>query len=108
MAHVGQFFGDSGNLTPEFMQKIEARDRSYLDTIMRSDKQALFSHIEEDRDARRICGFPTMYTLLDLYQRLGIGIDTKLFDYRQAVDYPSDCAVTFAGMGLYARPPHLS
>ena len=101
MAHVGKFFGDPGALSAEFMQQVEARDRIYLDTIMRRDKDAMFAHIEEDRDARRICGFPTMYTLLDVFERLGISYQARLFDYRQAVDYVSDCAVTFAGMGLY-------
>lgn len=103
MAHVGRFFGDAGNLTPAAMSQVEARDRIYLDAVSRGDKGALFAHIEEDQDARRICGFPSIYLLLDLFERLGWQYESRLFDYRQAVDYQSDCAVTFAGMGLYSK-----
>ena len=101
MAHVGRAFGDKGSLTPEFMEQIAERDRRYLDVVSRQDKRALFAHIAEDGDARRICGFPTLYTVIDCLDRLGIGYTAELFDYRQAVDYASDCAVTFAGLGLY-------
>jgi hypothetical protein len=43
-----------------------------------------------------------MYTVLDVFDRLGITYKTEIFDYRQAVDYKTECAVTFAGAGLYA------
>jgi predicted class III extradiol MEMO1 family dioxygenase len=101
MAHVGRAFGDSGALTPEFMEEVARRDRVYLDAIAAHDKRALFAHVAADGDARRICGFPTLYTVLDVLERLGIRYTTDLVDYRQAVDYASDCAVTFAGVGMY-------
>ena len=101
MAHVGQTFGDKDPLTPEFMAEIEARDRIYLRTILEQDKEKLWSHIAEDHDRRRICGFPTMYMMLDLFERLNVRYKPVLFDYRQAVDYKTQCAVTFAGMGMY-------
>ncbi|MFM1847974.1 MAG: hypothetical protein RL417_1448, partial [Pseudomonadota bacterium] len=65
MAHVGQQFGDTRPLTPAFMEQIAERDHQYLECIYRQDKRALFEHIAVDGDARRICGFPTMYTVLD-------------------------------------------
>lgn len=103
MAHVGQSFGDSSPLTPERMAGIEHRDREYLETIVAQDKARMFAHIAEDGDARRICGFPTMYTIIDLFDRLGIRYKAEVYDYRQAVDYPTECAVTFAGVGLYLQ-----
>lgn len=103
MAHVGKFFGDGENLTAGKMEQIAERDKSYLDFIAKQDKHGLFAHIAEDGDARRMCGFPTMYTVMDLFDRLGIKYSAELFDYRQAVDYASDCAVTFAGMGFYTQ-----
>lgn len=101
MAHVGRAFGDPGELTPGFMEEIGQRDQLYLDSIIRQDNEALFAHIAEDRDARRICGFPTMYTLIDLFGRLDIAYQCNVFDYSQTVDYKTDCAVTFAGLGMY-------
>lgn len=103
MAHVGQSFGDSEKLTPEFMEKIRARDSIYLDSIKEHDKHKMFQHIAEDEDGRRICGFPTMYTVLDVLGRVGLRYTTQVYDYRQAVDYPRECAVTFAGLGLYLQ-----
>jgi MEMO1 family protein len=103
MAHVGRAFGDSGALTPEQMKAIESKDRLYLRHIESHDKDALFAHVAEDGDARRICGFPTMYTLLDVMERMNFRYDAVTFDYRQAVNYQTDCAVTFAGMGIYEK-----
>lgn len=102
MAHVGRYFGDKGQLTPEILKQIEKRDQLYLDCISRQDKLGLFTHIEEDQDARRICGFPTMYTVLDCLDKVGLRYEARLFGYKQAVDYDNDCAVTFAAMGMYS------
>jgi AmmeMemoRadiSam system protein B len=101
MAHVGQTFGDLKPLTPEFMEHVAERDALYLKALSQQNKEMLFSHIVEDGDARRICGFPTMYTLLDVCDRLGLRYTSELIDYSQAVDYSTDCAVTFAAMSFY-------
>ena len=108
MAHIGRAFGDEGSLSTDRMLEIERRDREYLSTIARSDKKALFLHIAEDQDARRICGYPTMYLVLDVLERLAIDRHFELFEYRQAVNYSSDCAVTFAGGGVYKGRPRLA
>lgn len=101
MAHVGRHFGDEKSLTPRFMEEVGKRDQQYLQAICSNDKEALFEHIAEDSDARKICGFPTMYTILDVSERLGWKLSSKIFDYQQAVHYKTDCAVTFAGMGMF-------
>lgn len=101
MAHVGRSFGDQGALSPERMREIAQRDQHYLNAIERSDHKALFDHIAEDQDARRICGFPTMYLVLDVMNRLGWKSDVDIVGYDQAVDYQTDCAVTFAGVAMY-------
>lgn len=98
MAHVGGRFGDREPLTPERMNEIEQRDQQYLAALRACDRHALFNHIAEDGDRRRICGFPTMYTVLDLLERVGAQVEPALIEYRQAVDYDNQCAVTFAGM----------
>lgn len=101
MAHVGRAFGDPGAITDERMSAIAQQDESYLRFIVNRDRRGLFGHIASDMDARRICGFPTMYTVLDVMDRLGLESTGDVFDYRQAVDKAADCAVTFAGAGLY-------
>lgn len=97
MAHVGPQFGDR-ELTPAMMEEVHHRDQEYLQTLLMLDKEKLFSHIAEDNDKRRICGFPTMYTVLDLYARLGLKPTAKLLGYHQAVDYKNGCAVTFGSI----------
>lgn len=104
MAHVGRAFGDSGALTPEFMREIASKDSEYLGYMVKGDKTGFFQHVASDGDRRRICGFPTMYTILDVVSRLGIRVDGNVVEYSQAVDYTSDCAVTFAGVSLGALP----
>jgi AmmeMemoRadiSam system protein B len=103
MAHVGAFFGDDWALSPEKMEQVAERDREYLAAIEAQDSRRLFAHIAEDQDARRICGFPTMHTIIDVLNRLGVTYSCQSSSYQQAVDYQSGCAVTFAGMAL-CRP----
>jgi predicted class III extradiol MEMO1 family dioxygenase len=101
MAHIGRSFGDEGALSPERMREIGYRDQQYLRAIEQCNHKALFDHIAEDQDARRVCGFPTMYLVLDVLNRLGTKTEVDVVAYDQAVDYPSDCAVTYAGVAMY-------
>jgi hypothetical protein len=41
-----------------------------------------------------------MYTVLDILKKLGVRVRCGVTHYDQAVDYQSDCAVTFAGLAL--------
>ena len=104
MAHVGRSFGDPGALSPEQMRSVRSRDEEYLRAIELGDHRALFDHIAEDLDARRICGFPTMYLVLDVLRRSGIPTSCDVVAYDQAVDYEGDCAVTFAGLAIHQDP----
>jgi hypothetical protein len=101
MAHVGPAFGDNSALNQKILNDVRVRDMLYLEAIHRRDKNALFAHMREDHDARRVCGFPAVYTLLDLFERIAVGYTAELFDYRQAVDEQGTCGVTFCGMGFY-------
>lgn len=101
MAHVGKQFGDNFELSRDILDTIQQRDSEYLTLIQQHDRASLFRHIAEDDDARRICGFPTMYTLLDLMKRLGTSYHAHLDCYDQAVDTSAGCCVSFAGMSFY-------
>ncbi|MCB0360882.1 MAG: MEMO1 family protein, partial [Bdellovibrionales bacterium] len=98
MAHVGLHFGDSERVSDRQLPAIEARDKEYLAAAEAGDPSALYSHVESDHDARRICGFPSLYTMFAAMRRAEIRTRGKLIDYRQAVDPISDCIVTFASM----------
>lgn len=98
MAHMGSYFGDTFKITQETLTQVERRDRAYLDAVLACDKHALFAHIAEDGDLRRICGFPSLYTLLDLFGRLGLRPQARLIDYSQAFSEANQCLVTFASL----------
>ena len=83
------------------MEEIEHRDRQYLNTVIQQKKEDMFYHIAEDNDKRRMCGFPTLYTFIDVCDRLGLRYNAEITDYRQAINYVTDCAVTFASVAIY-------
>lgn len=98
MAHIGKAFGDGFELTAEKLAEIRARDEEYLGFLVEGNRGALWEHIVEDGDARRVCGYPSMYLLLDLLNDLYGKTTGVIQEYRQAVDVRVGCAVTFAAV----------
>ena len=96
MAHVGQHFGDVERVSDRGLEEIESRDQALLQALLASDEDALFAHIAEDADRRRICGFPSLYAMLHAMKQANMKLRGHLLEYRQAVDPESDCIVTFA------------
>ncbi|MCC6953170.1 MAG: AmmeMemoRadiSam system protein B, partial [Deltaproteobacteria bacterium] len=96
LAHVGKFFGDTERMSDTQLPSIEYRDRQLLEAIFSGDGEALFEHMAEDTDRRRICGFPSIYTMLHALADAGQPVRGELLEYHQAVDPTSDCTVTFA------------
>lgn len=101
MAHVGKDFGDEFLLTPEKQAEIATRDEEYLHCIQTLDATALFAHIQSDLDSRRVCGFATIYTLLDVLSSVPGPKKVERFDYRQAVNMDTQCLVSFASIAIY-------
>ena len=102
MAHVGTHFGDAARLNDEFLRTVREKDMMYLDAVAAGDKKRLLDVVMSDMDATKICGFPTMYTMLDVLERTGGGCEFKLLSYEQAVDFENDRCVTFAGGAFYS------
>ena len=100
LSHMGMSFGDSQRLNDQTIAEIERRDRLLLECVLEKGDSALFDHMAEDRDQRRICGYPSMYTMLASIKRAGINTTGELIEYRQAVDHQSDCLVSFASAYL--------
>ncbi|MFN8392421.1 MAG: AmmeMemoRadiSam system protein B [Bdellovibrionota bacterium] len=96
LAHVGMHFGDEERMDDAKLEVVRSRDRELLDAVLAGDEERLFAHMAEDCDKRRICGFPSMYTMLAAMRRAGIQLHGHFIEYRQAVDRQSDCVVTFA------------
>ncbi len=101
MAHIGKNFGDKGNLNESVLKETYSKDSEYLKLVSEQDKNGLFDHMRKDLDSRRICGFPSVYTTLDLIERIYGKATFKLALYDQAVDLSNDCCVTYAGGAFY-------
>ena len=97
MAHIGKTFGDTQQLDDTWLERVQSQDLEYLSCLERMDKASLFAHMASDKDARRMCGFPSLYTMLDMFDRLGKRISVQTIDYRQAVNYETQTCVTFSG-----------
>ncbi|RMD85155.1 MAG: AmmeMemoRadiSam system protein B [Candidatus Dadabacteria bacterium] len=101
LAHIGRSFGDTGSLNDKILGEVEEKDSALIDLILSCKVAEVLSHFRLDNNARRVCGFSSIYTALDLLKAIGVSGRGKLIRYEQAVDYSSDCAVTFAGIGIY-------
>jgi hypothetical protein len=98
LAHIGEQFGDSYVVDERVKSLLRSRDAALLQIVSRGDKHALFEHISEDNDQRRVCGFSPLYVFLDLMDRLGMVVEGEIVDYRQAVDPAGTCCVSIASM----------
>lgn len=96
LSHIGQRFGDQEHLTPTFVQRAAMKDREMLERVIEGDAEGFFAHIHADGDQRRICGFPSIYTVLSTIE----GTVGRLLDYQFAVDQKSQTAVSFASIIL--------
>ena len=96
LSHVGLQFGDTERSSPESLAVVDRRDREFLSLALGGTSDAVFRHIGEDRDRRRVCGFPAIFTMLSIFEGLGERLEGHLVDYQQSVDAASDCIVTYA------------
>ena len=94
LAHVGLRFGDSAAPSQSALKEIERKDIEMLSHVERLDADAFYTSIARERDARKICGLPPIYTLLKL-------IDSKegnILNYQQSVEAEAGSVVTFTSM----------
>ena len=94
LAHVGARFGDPGPITPDLLRRIEGQDRQMLEPVAAGDPEGFFRFISREKDRRRICGLPPVYTLLHLMR----GRTAELLHYGQAPDpqgVVTFCSITF-------------
>jgi AmmeMemoRadiSam system protein B len=96
LAHMGMNFGDTYRVCDVELPLVASRDHLLLEAVLNSSPEQLFVHMAEDLDRRRICGFPSLFTQLLIQRAAGINTVGHLLEYQQAVDYASDCTVTFA------------
>lgn len=97
LAHIGPKFGDPFPVENGHLQHSRQQDLELVKQSEAVDTSGYFKVIAEEKDARRICGLPPTYTVLEAIQpRSG-----KLLNYDQYVHPRGHESVSFASVGFY-------
>jgi len=96
LSHVGKRFGDPVTLSPSLLTLIESRDTDMLKHVEQLDAVGFFQSIQKDKDDRKICGLPAIFTLLRVME----ASQGKLLKYSQAPEQQTDSVVTFASISF--------
>ncbi|MBN1917148.1 MAG: AmmeMemoRadiSam system protein B [Verrucomicrobia bacterium] len=94
LAHVGNQFGDPGELTAAAREQIETADRESVAALERGDASAFFASVQKDAEERKVCGTPALYTMARAIE----GAKGRLLHYEQAFTPEIQSMVSFASM----------
>jgi AmmeMemoRadiSam system protein B len=101
LAHVGLRFGDAKAPNRFTLQSLDEDDRRLLEYAQRVDAEGFYDSLRREKDRRRVCGLPPIYTLLQVVDAQ----EGKLLKYGQSLDSATQSAVTFASLAFYAGAP---
>jgi AmmeMemoRadiSam system protein B len=97
LAHMGLQFGDPEGIGEYDLRGLAEEDQAMLEYVERFDGEGFFSFISKERDRRRICGLPAIYTLLKTMEAK----EGRLLKYGQAFIPDAQSVVTFASLSFY-------
>ena len=97
LAHMGVQFGDRDGIGEYGLRILEEEDREMLSHAERVDGEEFFSSISRERDQRKICGLPAIYTMLKVIE----AEEGKLLKYGQAFTPETQSVVSFASLAYY-------
>lgn len=97
LAHIGPKFGDAGPLVSSFLNASCLQDQAILQQAAQADAAGLYRVIAEEDDARRICGLPPTYVVLEALRPTR----GQLLHYDQYVHPRGFESVSFASMAFY-------
>ena len=97
LAHMGLQFGDRQGISEYDLRVLSQEDQEMLGYAEKIDEEGFFSSIARERDRRKICGFPAIYTMLKALEAK----EGKLLKYGQAFTPETQSVVSFASLGFY-------
>jgi AmmeMemoRadiSam system protein B len=97
LAHVGLRFGDEKAPNRFTLQSLDEDDRRLLENAQRVDAEGFYDFLRRERDRRRVCGLPPIYTFL----RVVDAQEGRLLKYGQSLDSATQSVVTFASLAFY-------
>ena len=97
LAHMGLQFGDREGISEYGLRVLSQEDQELLEYAEKMDGEGFFSSISRERDRRRICGFPAIYTMLKVMKAK----EGRLLKYGQAFTPETQSVVSFASLAFY-------
>jgi len=97
LSHIGQQFGDREGVGEYHLRILGDEDREMLGYVEKIDAEGFYSSILKERDRRRICGLPAIYTMLKVIEAK----EGRLLKYGQAFTPETQSVVSFASMAFY-------
>jgi AmmeMemoRadiSam system protein B len=97
LAHIGPKFGDRQRVTDTLLTWSRYQDQAILRQAERADPAGYFQVIAAERDARRICGLPPTYTILEALRPS----QGRVLHYDQYVHPHGFESVSFASVAFY-------
>ena len=97
LSHVGLRFGDRELPNESYLKRLEYEDTNMLKYVADLNAEGFYNSIHNDNDKRRVCGYPAIYTMLNVIN----ASKGKLLKYSQSTDPNTDSTVTFASMTFY-------
>ena len=97
LAHMGLQFGDRDGVSEYGLRVIAQEDQEMLEYAEKMDGEGFFSSISRERDRRKICGLPAIYSMLKTLDAQ----EGKLLKYGQAFTPETQSVVTFASLAFY-------
>jgi hypothetical protein len=97
LAHMGLQFGDRQGISEYGLRVLSQEDQEMLGYTEKIDGEGFFSSISKERDRRRICGFPAIYSMLKVLEAK----KGKLLKYSQAYTPETQSVVSFASLAFY-------
>jgi AmmeMemoRadiSam system protein B len=97
LSHIGLQFGDREGIREYDLRILKEEDQEMLGYAERMDGEGFFSSIMRERDRRRICGLPAIYTMLKTLEAK----EGRLLKYDQAFTPETQSVVSFASLAFY-------
>jgi AmmeMemoRadiSam system protein B len=97
LTHMGLQFGDREGVSEYGLRILSQEDQEMLAYAEKMDGEGFFSSISRERDRRRICGLPAIYSMLKTLE----ASEGKLLKYGQAYTPETQSVVTFASLAFY-------
>ncbi len=97
LTHMGLQFGDREGISEYGLRILSQEDQEMLAYAEEMDGEGFFSSISRERDRRRICGLPAIYSMLKTLE----ASEGKLLKYGQAFTPETQSVVTFASLAFY-------